>query len=367
MRLLFILFCLFNIHTAMAISADEIKSTMNAYMKKNSIPGAAVVVISNGKPSHYFFGVANKEKNTPITKDTIFELGSITKIFTSLLLAEQVDSAKLQLDDLLTDYVPNLSDSFDDVSLLNLATHTSGLSTNVPDTIKTPAELNSYLENYSSEEFADDHFQYSNVGMGLLGMALANQAHKSLNDLYIAQILKPLHMQPIGIVVPSSLANNIAQGYTPENQPALPVSDVILAGEGAAKASSEDMQKFLSAAIGLPGTPSSILYPMRLTQVSYLDLPDGEQGLGWSIHDVSAPVKPFNYFGKEAIVEKGDKAIYDGNKLIDKSGATDGFRAYIALIPNKKSGIVILANRSSTDTSIVTVGRKILLSAAGVA
>jgi beta-lactamase class C len=367
MLIIMMLTCISPAVFASVMQPADIQSTMNSYLKENNIPGAAVVVISNGKAATYLFGVANKEKGTPVTKDTIFELGSISKVFTSLLLAEQVDGAKMQLNDLVTDYVPNLSDSFDDITLLNLATHTSGLPNGVPENIKTPAQLNDYLSNYSSEEFADDHWQYSNFGIGLLGMALANQAHKNLNDMYISYILKPLHMQPIGIAVPEKLKKNSAQGYTAMGEAAQPISNSILAGAFAVKASIDDMQKFLAASIGLSNTPEFILYPMRLTQINYVVLNDEEQGLGWEIHPISTEnrgtllqAKPLNVSTPEPIHEMDDKAKYNGDKLIDKTGATTGFRAYIAVIPNQQSGIVILTNRSSEDPSIVDVGRKIL-------
>lgn len=353
---------------AAVMQPADIQSTMNAYIKENNISGAAVVVIANGKTATYLFGVANKEKAAPVTKDTIFELGSISKVFTSLLLAEQVDGAKMQLNDLVTDYIPNLSDSFDDITLLNLATHTSGLPNGVPGNIKTLAQLNDYLSNYTSDEFASDHWQYSNFGIGLLGMALANQAHKNINDLYISYILKPLHMQPIGITVPEKLKKNVAQGYTAAGEVAPPVANGVLASAFAMKASIDDMQKFLSAAIGLQNTPEFILYPMRLTQINYVVLPDEEQGMGWEMHPISTDnmstllhAKPLNITNPEPIKEMDDKAKYNGDKLIDKTGFTAGFRAYIALIPNQQSGIVILTNRSSDDPSIVDVGRKILL------
>ena len=201
----------------------------------------------------------------------------------------------------------------------------------------------------------------------MLGRALENVTHKDLNALYQQQILLPLHMQTIGIIVPTSLQANYARGHDIEGQAvnATPLS--LLPADDAMKASSADMQRFLSTAIGLPGTPERILYPMRLTQSVFVELPNAlMQGLGWQVHPLDKNYVQglldanANGLGPINVLEMYKKPIYSGDMLIDKTGTTNGFRSYIAVIPNKKSGIVILANKNVPGNAIVRAGRQIL-------
>lgn len=348
--------------------AEVVKQVISKFMEVNHVPGVAVELYVNGQPQHYYFGYAKPEKKLPVTKNTIFELGSISKVMTSLLLAQEVDAAKVRVDAPVRDYLPELSEDFDDATLKNLATHTSGVELKLPDNVKTPAELKSFLADYSYENVANEKWIYSNIGMGVLGKAMESATNKNLNTLYIQRILQPLHMQPIGMIVPPALKANYAQGYDKEGQPIPPMPLSVLPAGGHMKASSADMQHFLSAAIGLPGTPESILYPMRLTQSVFVELPNTVmQGLGWTVHPLDK--KYINGLlaatttmdlGPMKVLEMYKKPIYSGDMLIDKTGMTDGFRTYIAVIPNKKTGIVILANKRMEGPEIAQVGRQIL-------
>jgi beta-lactamase class C len=353
------------IYANVASNEAIVKQAVDAMMKKDHTPGVAVLLYVDGKPYSYYAGVANQEKKTPITQKTIFELGSLSKLYTSLLLAQAVDAATLQLNDAMTDFLPNASDELGDITLLNLATHTSGLPFEVPTTVRSTETLNAYLASYSSDTVADQTWLYSNVGFGLLGLTIEAKTHKNINQLYISQILQPLKMQPIGSVIPQKLRSYYATGYGLDNKPIPHDESGLLASAWAVKASPSDMQKFLSAAIGLPGTPERILYPMRLTQSSFVTLEDKNQGLGWMIHDVADD--PVTTDLEPATVDKITKSgIYNGDKLIDKTGGTEGFRAYIAVIPNKNTGIVLLTNQATAMADIVETAHAILYQVNGI-
>lgn len=344
-----------------------VKPAVTAFMEKNQVPGAAVILYVNSKPYAYYFGYANRDKKTPVNQNTIFELGSITKIMTSLLLAQEVDAAKVQLDDSVTPYLTTLSPAFEDITLLNLATHTAGLPLNTPDAIKTEHDWNKYAETWRPPYSPDEKWIDSNIGMGLLGEAMEVVTHKNLDQLYRTRILLPLKMRPMGLVVPAQWKKAIAQGYDGQGSPVKPSPLGAFPSAYGMRASAQDMQHFLAAAIGLPGTPDRILYPIRMTQTAYVELPDWDQGLAWQIHDLSPDDikdllqdKQPDLLKPVKVREMIEKPLFDGNSLIDKTGTTQGFRAYIAVIPNKNTGIVILANKTSSDQSIVTTGRNIL-------
>lgn len=353
--------------------ALAITSIVKTLMKDNQIPGMAVEVYANGKPHSYYFGYANPTRKTPVTGNTIFEIGSVSKLITSLLFAELIDVNKMGLKDPIKKYVRDLPETFDDITLQDLATHTAGLSPNIPDNIKSYADLKKYLSQWTPADAPKEAWTYSNFGMGLLGYALQNATHRVDPDkLYANNILMPLGMTSTKFAVQNKLRHRYAQGFDKQGQLVKSAPIGLFQSASELKSSPQDMQRFLKAAIGLSGTPIKILYPMRMTQSGYVKLPDSFQGLGWQIHlinnDAAAleKVSPVSDHGTLEVDRVFDKPNFNGNALIDKTGGTDGFRTYIALIPNKHSGVVILANKYIPNEQLVSAGRKILFKLAKV-
>lgn len=359
---------------AHAESPDQVvNEVMQAYLQKHEVPGAAILLVVDGKAYSYYYGYADRETKKPVTKDTIFELGSLTKLMTTLLIAQDVDFAKIKLKDPINKYIPTLPASFGDVSVRSLATHTSGLPFKVPAEVTNRVEWEKYAATLTPEDI-DSEYAYSNIGIGLLGQALETVSHQNFNQLFRGKILSPLGMQPIAFTVPKKLEPFYARGYNAEGLPQMPEKMGLFPAAGDAKASAGDMSKFLSAAIGLPSTPESIFYPMRMTQTPYVATAQFDQGLGWQIHElksdkikallvddnkVTEPV-PLPVLGVYA------DPVFNGNALIDKTGATDGFRVYIAVIPNKRTGIVILTNKRILGSPIAKAGREILFKLNGI-
>tara|TARA_R110000868_G_scaffold301181_2_gene561621 strand:- start:1309 stop:2415 length:1107 start_codon:yes stop_codon:yes gene_type:complete len=361
---------------ANADSTDQlVNDVVHDYMQENDVPGVAVMIYTNGKPATYYFGMADRATKKPINKDTIFELGSVTKVMTTLMLAQDLDYARMKLNDPIKKYIPTLPDTFSHITVRSLATHTSGLPLNLPSEIKTrTAWENQYAVNWHPGSAPDESYQYSNVGIGLIGQALEKVAHANFNTLYRKNILKPLGMQPIALTVPAKLTMHYATGYRSNGTPAPREGEGLFPAAYGVKASAGDMQKFLSAAIGLPSTPTNIFYPMRMTQTPYVSVNGSAQGLGWQIHDLSgwgttrSLMKGNDLLGLNAypVSDVYGDPVFHGTELIDKTGTTAGFRAYIAVLPDKKSGIVMLANRTATDASIVKASREILFKLNGI-
>lgn len=351
-------------------STDALVSkTITAWMEKNDIPGVAVEIYHNGTPHSYYFGYANREHKTPVTQKTIFEIGSFTKLFTGLLLAQGAIDNKVHFTDPVTKYLPALKSNpyFHEVTLERLGSHTGSLPFNVPETVQTTQALQQFLVNWKPTVPVGSSWEYSNLSIGLLGHALEASSGKTINELYLAQILKPLHMQPIGIHVPDTLQLYYAQGYDENGKTVQPTTTLFFPAAGSMRASSQDMAAFLQAAIGLPHTPEKITKAMRLTQTPTVSTAQTLQGLSWVIY-------PLALYSKETLLNPPTKmdrgpmpsnsvnnANFEPNALIDKTGGTEGFRSYIAVLPNKKSGIVLLANRVVSTGEIVKVSREILL------
>ena len=348
-------------------SSETVKQTISTLMAQHQVPGVAVELYVDGKPYSYFYGYAKPQRKVPVTDKTIFELGSVSKIMTGMLLAHEIDIAKMELNDSAEKFVKDLPDSFDDVSVQDLATNTSGLPFDVPENVATRSQLKKYLATWAPEHNAGEHWIYSNMGVGILGYAVERAGHRGYNQLYRKYVTAPLGMQPVGLVVPPYLRNNYAQGFDKEGNPAPHMDAKLFPAATGIKASANDMRLFLAAAIGLPGTPMRVLYPMRMTQAGYVKIPHQLQGLGWEIHQFTAEnhAKLYNEPMEDVpastiVLEQLAKPLFYNDALIDKSGATNGFRSYIAVLPDKKSGIVILANKDISKAAVVRAGREIL-------
>jgi len=348
-------------------SPSFIDKTMKSFMQQYQIPGAAVAIIDHGKSSIYVYGYANMEKKEPISRQTIFEVGSITKLLTTLLLSEEVKNQQLQLSNSLTQYLPEFRGNLllKGITLENLATYSSGLPFNAPELIKTPKQLQDYLMHWQPTEGIGSRWQYSNMGIGLLGSVLQNKNHKEINNLYRERILAPLHMSLIGLEIPQALQKNQAQGYTDKGKPDVHLPLGLFPSAGAMKANIQDMSHFLVAAIGLPEAPINIRQAMEFSQTPRLQVGDMQQAMAWQVYpleDKNKLVAPENMNLDSLPVKwlSKDKVKFNPNALIDKTGATYGFRAYIAVIPGQESGIVILTNRYVSNGAIVNTGRHIL-------
>lgn len=338
---------------------------VTAFMQQHHIPGMAVEMVVNGKPKDYYFGYQDEAKSSPVIAKTIFEIGSISKIMTSLLIAQEVDWAKMQFNDPITKYVPDLPKNWEKIRLQDLATHTAGLPFMPTESLHAKTDLTNYVNTKLSNAKAGQDWRYSNIGVSLLGAALENSTESDFGDLYRRHILNPLQMVN-GASIPAAYEKYYAQGYNAQGKPVPHEQAEAMLSAYGLKASALDMKNFLRAAIGLEGTTARVFYPMRMTQSIYVHVGDDYQGLGWMIHKLEDGQRRLlqgqDYQGKGplAIRDTYGRALFNNNTLIDKNGMTDGFAAYIAVLPSKQSGIVILANKQVKDKQIAILAREIL-------
>jgi beta-lactamase class C len=312
------------------------------FMQKNDIPGVAISLYDGDEGYTLCYGVANKETQAPITPDTIFEIASITKVFTTTDLALHVENGTLSLNDPLAQYLPAIyknKGAIGNVTLLQLATHTSSLPRSPPPLQKgkryTRHEVIEFLQNWQPEYPVGTHYLYSNLGVGLIGYALENVEHKSFEPLLKDDIFKPLGMNSTLINVPYALMNKYAQGYSPQGRPTRKWSKSVWPAGGALRSTPADMLKFLEANLGV-GVSQSLQKAIQIAQKGYYKVNDHlTMGLAWQ------------------------RVETKGLLLIDKNGGVPGFSSYIGMIPEKKIGIVILANKSKAECT--KIGRLLLL------
>lgn len=355
-------------------TSEPYKTTVAAVssklMQQYNIPGAAITVIDGDQTYTYLFGSMNQANGKPVTENTIFEVGSITKLFTAVLCAEAEDNGSMKLSDPLTDYCPEFSvnnSAVSQITVTNLLTHTAGFPLNLSEQITDKAQTAEYLSSWQPEKTIGSQWQYSNVGIGLAAMALENQNKKSINELIKEKILLPLGMTPLGIESVEKYQENYAQGYSAEGQAVRHVryEQAPFASAYSLKATIGDMSKFLAAAIGSSNTPENIQNAMYNTQTPRVDIGSMQQGLVWQVHslqDENLKHEPenLNLGPLPANWLPTEQQTYKANVLLDKTGGTGGFRSYIAVIPEKKLGVVILLNKYIPNGAVVTAGRTII-------
>jgi beta-lactamase class C len=359
-------------HTTSASASETnqfVETTVQQFMHQTHAPGVAVALVQDGKPAVYVFGKADIDKNTPVTTNTIFEVGSITKLFTAILLTDDVIQHKLQLTDNITQHMPEVEKNsvMKRITLAQLASHTAGFPFSPPNTLKTSEDLKKYLLNWKPSITSDPVYQYSNIGIGILGKILEKQDQKGINQLYIERILSPLHMSKIGLKVPLKLKSDYAQGYLATGKP-IPHADNDLFSAGYdIKMTINDLSKFLQASLNLKGTPTKLFDAIKLSQIPQVQLKVFQQALGWQVNTFKTPSEllkklkvttlepnPYKLLSK-------DKQKFNPKALIEKTGSTDGFTAYIALVPELKSGVAILTNRAVKSEDLVLVARRLIL------
>lgn len=345
---------------------EAVNRVMRPWMTENHVPGVAVELYLNGKPYSFYYGYADRAKHTPVSEDTIFEIGDVTTVMTSLMVAEELDYANMNLKDPVNKYIHDLPPSFSDMTLADIATHTAGLPASAPGTIQSAQAFQAYLSNWQGNQSLGDVWQPSRIGGALLGQALEKATTKDYDWLFFHHVTALLGMKHLGVTVQDKYRDVVAMGYSKDGAPVDQSSPGLTPSADGVKLASVDMRKFLGAAIGLPNTPERVLYPMRMTQSSYIKLSDRSQGLGWEIYPMERGAsvvlnKPVLPTGFTQVNDVAEQPLYDGNALIDKTGVTKGFGAYIAVIPNKQAGIVILANKQVSHDALAHVGREILL------
>lgn len=337
-----------------------VATTIKKFMEQYHIPGVALALYVDGVPHTFSFGYADMEKKIFVTETTLFEVGSITKIFTCLLIAKEVINGSMSLADPIYRHIPSLAANkkLEHMTLEKLGTHTAALPFNAPEHVLSQKDLLKHIAHWQPP--FDLRWQYSNHGMELLRIALEQSLETSIDQLLIDSILVPLSMSPIGTKVPEKYTCQRARGYDKSGKSTIFWQHPFLRGSAALCASSNDMLHFLAASLGLSETPVAIKKAMRLTQIPYIKLSDSIQyGLGWQIHDI----KNFSTLSGRPVkkIKKKDQ-IFNGNSVFDKTGTTFGFHAYIAVIPNKKTGIVIMINRALPNgfAKVKAIGKEIL-------
>jgi D-alanyl-D-alanine-carboxypeptidase/D-alanyl-D-alanine-endopeptidase len=314
---------------------DEVGATVRARVDNGWSVGIVVGVVDRSGTRYFAYGRTAHTGGAPVDQHTVYEIGSVTKVFTALALAEMAVRHEVRLDDpvqrLLPDSVRVPRTDSGQITLRLLSAQRSGLP-RVPSNLAISDPTNPYadydagrlyafLGGYALDRNPGARYEYSNLGVGLLGFALARREGTSYEGLLVRRVLGPLRLTDTRVTLTPDLRARLARGHDGERE--VPNWDFdALAGAGALRSTAADLARFLAAAMGLVRTPLDSAF--RLTQVIQGDAgPTMRIGLGWHL------------MGR------------DSGTAYWHNGATGGYHSFLGFDARKKLGVVILSN--STD------------------
>lgn len=346
-----------------------VEDAAHAVMSQYKVDGLAIATTVGGKQRFYNYGVASRETQQRVSSDTLFEIGSISKTITATLATYAQVTGKLLLTDSVGMYLPELKGSqFDRVTLINLATHTAGgFPLQFPEYIKNTEQMMAYFKGWQPTFAPGTHRTYANPSVGMLGLIAAKSMNMPFETALEQSLFPELGMPDSFINVPSRKMSLYAQGYDKKDNPVRLNLGILGAEAYGVKTSSKDLIHFIEANMGLAQTSPALERALAATHTGYFELGPMTQDLIWEQYQY--PVTLNALLGGNS-----DKLAYESNAVttlspprlpqqlvwINKTGSTNGFGAYVAFVPAKHIGIVILANKNFPNEARVRLAHRIL-------
>ena len=334
------------------------QSIIKKYADSGKIPGVSIGLIKNSNTEFFNYGVIEKDIVLAPTKDTVYEIASISKIFTSTLLAILQKEKLLAKDDFVVKYIPELANipKFEKITLYHLATHTSGLP-NLPQkliilnilALLKPSNAYRELSQFSKSDLINYfsksrlktqpgiEWNYSNGTVGLLGHIFEKITNSSYDELVKNKICNILGMKDTGIHLLESHKDRMASGHSYFGGKIRHWVAPALEGAAGLYSTTNDMMKFLDVNLDSINTAISselkychstrfvpkLSYFMKHMMLPYVGVEFDEMALGWWI------------------------SKRDNREILFHDGGTSGFSSFIGFEPAKQKGIVVLANKMS--------------------
>ena len=276
--------------------------------------------------------------------EVLFEVGAVSSTFTGTLLAQAVKRREMGLNDPVAKYLPEDAPApfyhTQTIALVDLATHTSGLPSAPGDFLPVPADpaqLYDALRGVQLAEPPGKNYTYSNLGMGLLGLALARQAGQDYEALLVARICDPLDMPSTRLTLTDEMRARLAPPHDAQGDPL--TGDPLTGGPDAPGlyATAGDLLKYLAVYLEIDNSQAARDLRPAVEQAQaglrVTSLPFTGAGLGWFV------------------------TLSGQGTIIWHTGQTAGYHAFVGFIPEKKLGVVVLAN---SPADIDDIGRHLL-------
>lgn len=332
-----------------------VDSTVSPLRESQDIPGMAVAVIYQGKSHLFTYGQASLADKQPVTVNTLFELGSVSKTFTGVLGGQSVARHDISLSDPATQYWSALTGpQWQGITLLHLATYTAGgLPLQIPDTVTSEQQLAAFYQQWQPQWAPGTTRLYANSSIGLFGLLLVKPSGAPFAATLAQRLLRPLGLNHSWIKVPASATRQYAWGYRDE-QPLRVTPGMLDAQSYGVKSTITDMARWVQVNLD----PRQVKQPdvqqgIRLAQTRYWQSGNRYQGLGWEMLNWPVDLATLSQGSENQVA----LAPQQGQMLtppvppvaaswVHKTGSTNGFGAYVAFIPEQQVGVVILANKN---------------------
>ena len=321
------------------ILADEaIRQMLSTRIDLQKQATGIVIGVIDAKGSHIIsYGTTGLNDKRPVNGDTVFDVGSITKVFTALLLADMARHGEVSIDDPAAKYLDAKKVKLPErggkqITLVDLATHTSGLPLRPTNLVsKDPNDkyrgytadlMCECLSSFTLPTDIGTKYEYSNLGYGLLGHVLEKRMGATYPELVESRITQPLEMKDTRIDLTPAMKSRMAVGYNSELMP-IPGEWRFgaLQSAGAFSSTANDLLKFLAAFLGSKQVPLlSAMKSMLDTRRSGGMQPSTQIALAWNVY-------------------------VDGEQeVVWKNGSVGGYRSFIGFDPKARIGVVALAN-----------------------
>lgn len=329
----------FLMFTAMAqiAVADRVSDFVNGYLKKNLIPGCAVMVRNNGKVVLcQGYGVANLEHGVPVTSQTVFQSGSMGKQFTAMAIMILVQEKKLALEDPISKHL-DVPKSWSAIRVRHLLTHTSGLG-DYPESFSlqrdyTEDELLKMIASQPLVFAPGEKWSYSNLGYVTLGILIHKVSCEFWGDFLQQGVFAPLGMKHTRVISETDIIPNRAAGYVLKNGALKNQQWVSPAvnntADGSLYFTVEDLAKW-DDALETRKLISSACYEQMWTPVKLNNGTTAAYGFGWRIAKTDS-----------------------GHNVLEHGGAWQGFATYIVRYPKDRLTVAVLCNRAGASAGYI--------------
>jgi beta-lactamase class C len=358
---------------AATASNAQLEAVVNAaivpVMQQQQIPGVAIAITQNGKLHYFNYGIASKKDRTPVSQDTLFEIGSVSKTFTATLAAYAQANGKLALTDKASQLQPALHGSaFDHISLVQLGTYSAGgLPLQFPSEADAPDKMLDFFKQWKPAYAAGTHRLYSNPSIGLFGYLAAYSMGQPFDQLMDNTLLSKLGLKHTFLKVPQDQMGLYAQGYNKDDKPVRVTPGALDSEAYGVKTSAADLLAYVEANMKPAGLEKPLQQAIALTHTGYYTVGDMTQGLGWEFYQYPISLDRLQAGNSTPMAMEAHKVQWlnppqspPQNVLFNKTGSTSGFGAYVAFVPSKDIGIVILANKNYPNSERIRIAHQIL-------
>lgn len=368
-----LLFLTFTLGASTCMAATDLQKVVDdnvkPLMQQQGIAGLSVAVVDQGNVQFFNYGVADKDSQQAVTQDTLFEIGSVSKTFTATLGGYAQASGKLQLEDKASQHLAALKGSaFDRISLLQLATYTpGGLPLQFPQAADSAATMLGYLQHWKPAYTPGTQRLYSNPSIGLFGYLTAQSLGQPFNSAMEQTLLPKLGLKSTFVRVPTEQLNRYAQGYDKDHNP-VRVSPGALDSEAyGIKTSTQDLARYVMLNMHPQTLEQPLQQAIATTHTGYYTVNGMTQGLGWEFYPYPITLQALIDGNSTPMAMEPHTVSWlspaqqaPANVLYNKTGSTRGFGAYVAYVPSKDIGVVILANRNYPNAERVKLAHALL-------